>query len=75
LSGEQTNKKLTITLRATRLGLLEQQTSLSTAMELLSLRPANVSSNCNLVLHARSLGAPWPTTSQESELMFHNNGL
>jgi len=43
-----------------KLGLLEQQTSLSIAMELLSLQPANVSSNRNAALHARSLGPPWP---------------
>ena len=39
-----------------KLGLLEQQMSLSIAMEFLSLRPANFSSNRNAVLHSRSLG-------------------
>ena len=39
-----------------KLGLLEQQTSLSIAMEFLSLWPANFSSNRNAALHSRCLG-------------------
>ena len=41
-----------------KLGLLKQQTSLSFAMEFLSLRPATFSSNRNVALRARSLGPP-----------------
>jgi len=42
-----------------KLGLLEQQTCLLIAMEFLSLRPANFSSNRNVALHPRNLGPPW----------------
>jgi len=41
-----------------KLGLLEQKTGLSIAVEFLSLRPANFSSNRNVALHAHSLGSP-----------------
>jgi len=44
--------------RAAKVGPLEQKTSRSIAMEFLSLRPANCSSNRNVALHARSLGPP-----------------
>jgi len=45
-----------------RLGLLEHQTSLLIAVEFLSLRPANFSSNRNVALHACSLGLTWSRT-------------
>jgi len=70
LSRKQTNTKLKITLESKvalgmqyKVGLLEQQTSLLIAMECLSLGPANFSSNCNVALHARSLGPPWSSTT------------
>jgi len=44
------------------LGLLEQQTSLSIAMEFLSLWPANFSLNRNVALDACRLGPPWHRT-------------
>ena len=65
----QTNKHKTYSRiksfcrRAAKLGLLEQRTSLFVAMECLSLRPANFSSNRNMALHARSLGPRWDTIS------------
>jgi len=46
------------------LGLLEQQTSLRIAMEFLSLRPANISANRNVALHARNLGPPCSSVMQ-----------
>jgi len=41
-----------------KLGPLEQQTSLLTTIEFLSLWPANFSSDRNAALHACSLGPP-----------------